>query len=150
MNNIIWNSLWSCEDWYNKNYVYFINEIFKKIWVRRVKNDILFKNHKFIELLSIVDFDINSDIEAQLYKLWFNYKWNFWDETNDFNNFLEKNKKDIKSWNILFGFIYDGMKISHIIFASQFVESDYVENLIEENKRAILQCIADNNININI
>ncbi len=148
MNNIIWNSLWTCDDWINKNFVYYINEIFNKIWVKRVKNDILLKNHKIVELLSIVEPDITNDVTDELYRLWLTYIWHFSSENDELSKFLENNKSDIKTWKILFWFFYEGLKISHVVFVSQYVDTKYIDNIINDTKKDINKSLPSININI--
>lgn len=148
MNNIIWNSIWSNEDWINKNYSYFIKELLKKIWINKINNDILIKNHKIIDLLSVTDFEINNNIEQNLCNLWLTYIWDFDNEDSQLIDFLEYNKKEIKSWNILFWFVYDWLKIVHIIFVSNYFDANTVNDAIEYNKKEIHKSLYDLNINI--
>ena len=148
MNNIIWNSLWSCEDWSYKNFVYYINEVFNKIWINRVKNDILLKNHKILELLSMVDIDITNNITSDLSRLGLNYIWHFSSEDTSLSDFLQRNKADIKSWKTLFWFIYDDLKISHIVFVSKYADTKYIDNILDNIKKDINKALANTNINI--
>jgi len=92
MENIIWEMLWSEEKWNKKNYLYFLKSVLKLVWIKKLSNKVSIKNHRFIEILSLLNEEITY-VSSNIDLSWYKIKNMFLIEDEDLKKYLELNKK---------------------------------------------------------
>lgn len=135
MEKIIWNELWSSKNKETRNFSFFLNSILKSIWIKRLKNEVLLKNHRFIEMLSLLNEEITY-VSTDLDWSWYKIKNMFLIEDEDYINYLKLNISKIKSWDLLIWFLYNWITIKSVVFWEQ-IKDDWVinDNIIKISER---------------
>ena len=90
MENIIWEMLWSEEKWNKKNYLYFLKSVLKLVWIKKLSNKVSIKNHRFIEILSLLNEEITY-VSSNIDLSWYKIKNMFLIEDEDLKKYLELN-----------------------------------------------------------
>lgn len=131
MKNLAWEQLWTWE-WKNeKNHRYFLNSVLSNWGIWRLKREVLNKNFMFNEMLSLYSWKIkyfSTDLEWSWYK--FQNMFFIEDEDEDYIKYMIKNIDMIRSWELLFWFLYEDMTIKWIVFAKQLSTDKEISDLM--------------------
>ncbi len=146
MENIIWEMLWSEEKWNKKNYLYFLKSVLKLVWIKKLSNKVSIKNHRFIEILSLLNEEITY-VSSNIDLSWYKIKNMFLIEDEDLKKYLELNIYYIKSWELLIWFLYNWITVKSVVFWKQ-INDDWVinDNIIKISKRVNSSLSCDLNL----
>lgn len=143
MEKIVWEKLWTSEWRRFKGYIFFLNSTLNKSWIKRLKNEILLKNIRFIEMLSILNekiIHVSTDIEWSWYKV----QNMFLIEDEDFISYLKSNIDKIRSWDLLIWFLYNWIVIKSIVFWTQIVENSVIDKNIKSFSERVYSLFSNN------